>query len=60
VLDEETGSGFRAACQARQLGQILGVPVTHLDAVFYAGEWNELPREKFTAAQHDLTAARPG
>jgi hypothetical protein len=36
------------------------VPVTHLDAVFYAGEWNELPREKFTAAQHDLTAARPG
>jgi adenylate kinase family enzyme len=40
------------------LGQILGVPVTHLDAVFYDDEWNELPREKFAAAQRDL-AARP-
>jgi adenylate kinase family enzyme len=39
---------------ARQLGQILGVPVTHLDAVFYDDEWNELPREKFAAAQRDL------
>jgi hypothetical protein len=41
---------------ARELGQILQAPVTHLDAVFYDDEWNELPMEKFAAAQRDLVA----
>jgi adenylate kinase family enzyme len=44
---------------ARRLGEVLGLPVTHLDAVFYDDEWNELPREKFAAAQRELVAG-PG
>lgn len=43
---------------ARELGEILDAPVTHLDAVFYDDEWNALPMEKFALVQQDL-AARP-
>ncbi|MFD2080114.1 hypothetical protein SAMN05421678_10553 [Actinopolymorpha cephalotaxi] len=39
---------------ARQLGQLLGAPVTHLDVVFYDEAWNRLPTEEFEAAQRDL------
>ncbi|MCX5277762.1 MULTISPECIES: topology modulation protein [Streptomyces] len=42
---------------ARQLGAILGAPVTHLDAVFYDDAWNALDQEKFTTLQRDLVAA---
>lgn len=41
---------------ARQLGGILGVPVTHLDAAFYDDEWNALPMEKFAEVQRELVA----
>jgi adenylate kinase family enzyme len=41
---------------ARQLGGILGAPVTHLDAVYYDDEWNALPKEKFAARQQELVA----
>jgi len=41
---------------ARALGDVLGAPVTHLDAAFYDDEWNELPMEKFAAVQRDLVA----
>jgi adenylate kinase family enzyme len=41
---------------ARQLGAILGAPVTHLDAVYFDDEWNAPPMEKFAAAQRDLVA----
>jgi adenylate kinase family enzyme len=41
---------------ARRLRGILDVPLTHLDDVFYDDEWNELPMEKFAAAQRELVA----
>jgi adenylate kinase family enzyme len=41
---------------ARQLGQLLDLPVTHLDAVYYDAEWNPLPQEEFAAIQRDLVA----
>ncbi|MDT0547689.1 P-loop NTPase family protein [Streptomyces lonegramiae] len=43
---------------ARELGRLLGAPVTHLDAVYYDDEWNALPMEKFEALQRDLVSAR--
>jgi adenylate kinase family enzyme len=43
---------------ARRLGEILDVPVTHLDDVFYDDAWNELPMEKFAAVQRELIAQR--
>jgi len=45
---------------ARQLGQILGVPVTHLDAVFYDDEWNELPARNSPRPSATWPPARPG
>ncbi|MEU6797094.1 topology modulation protein [Nonomuraea wenchangensis] len=42
---------------ARELGCLLGAPVTHLDAVYYDDEWNPLPPEKFEAVQRKLVAA---
>ncbi|MEU0805499.1 topology modulation protein [Streptomyces sp. NPDC005970] len=42
---------------ARELGRLLGAPVTHLDAVYYDDEWNALPMEKFEALQRDLVSA---
>ncbi|GAA2342119.1 topology modulation protein [Dactylosporangium salmoneum] len=41
---------------ARELGKILGAPVTHLDAAFYDNAWNPLPMDKFTELQRDLVA----
>lgn len=42
---------------ARQLGLGLGLPVTHLDALYYDESWNPLPKDEFAALQHDLVAA---
>lgn len=42
---------------ARRLGAALDAPVTHLDVVYYDGEWNALPKEKFAALQEELVAA---
>lgn len=41
---------------ARQLGQRLALPVTHLDAVYYDQEWRPLAQEEFAARQRVLTA----
>jgi adenylate kinase family enzyme len=41
---------------ARRLGTLLDAPVTHLDAVFYDQDWNELPKVEFEARQRDLVA----
>jgi adenylate kinase family enzyme len=39
------------------LGVALGLPVTHLDAVYYDEAWNPLPMDDFAAAQRELVAA---
>jgi adenylate kinase family enzyme len=41
---------------ARTLGAVLDAPVTHLDAVFYDSDWNELPMPEFEAWQRALVA----
>jgi adenylate kinase family enzyme len=41
---------------ARELARQLDLPLTHLDAIYYDADWNELPREEFTAAQQELVA----
>lgn len=42
---------------ARRLGDMLGIGVTHLDALYYDDEWNPAPAEKFALAQQELVAA---
>ncbi|MGW5789141.1 DNA topology modulation protein FlaR [Saccharopolyspora sp. NPDC003752] len=44
---------------ARQLSQRLGLPVTHLDTVFYDADWKPLGQEAFSDRQRTLVA-RPG
>lgn len=41
---------------ARRLGQIIGAPVTHLDAVYYDEDWQTLDQETFAARQRALVA----
>nr|MDT0656681.1 topology modulation protein [Micromonospora sp. DSM 115978] len=41
---------------AGQLAQILGAPLTHLDAIFYDERWNRLPRQEFAVKQEKLVA----
>jgi hypothetical protein len=36
---------------ARQLGQALGLPVVHLDGLYYDQEWNVRPEAQFLALQ---------
>lgn len=42
---------------ARELGRLLNLPITHMDAVYFDDQWNPLPLEKFEAAQRELVAA---
>jgi adenylate kinase family enzyme len=39
---------------APELGAILGVPVTHLDALYYDRHWNPIPARQFARLQCDL------
>ncbi|MFI6220113.1 hypothetical protein ACIBEH_06125 [Nocardia salmonicida] len=41
---------------ANQLAALLGLPLTHLDAVYYDADWNPLPAEEFQAIQRRLVA----
>lgn len=41
---------------ANQLADLLDLPLTHLDAVFYDAEWNRLSQDEFTVRQHTLVA----
>jgi adenylate kinase family enzyme len=42
---------------AKQLGALLDLPVTHLDAIFYDQDWKPLPQDEFAARQEKLVAA---
>ena len=39
---------------ARQLATTLGLPVTHLDAIYYDQDWKPLPQDEFAARQEKL------
>jgi adenylate kinase family enzyme len=41
---------------ANQLGTLLGLPVTHLDGIYYDAGWTPRPQEDFAALQRDLVA----
>jgi adenylate kinase family enzyme len=41
---------------ARELGGLLDLPVTHMDAVYFDHQWNPLPMERFEAVQRKLVA----
>ncbi|MGW0324474.1 hypothetical protein [Nocardia sp. NPDC003183] len=41
---------------ANQLAALLGLPLTHLDAVYYDADWKPLPAEEFQAIQQRLVA----
>jgi adenylate kinase family enzyme len=41
---------------ARELGRLLDLPVTHMDAVYFDDRWNPLPMERFEAVQRQLVA----
>ncbi|MFG2042136.1 topology modulation protein [Dactylosporangium sp. NPDC048998] len=41
---------------ANQLGALLGLPVTHLDALRYRQDWTVVPEAAFVAAQHAVVA----
>jgi len=42
---------------ARQLGRTLGLPVIHLDALFWRPGWVETPRDEWEVLQRTLIAA---
>ncbi|MEV4124191.1 hypothetical protein [Nocardia sp. NPDC049707] len=42
---------------ANQLAALHGLPLTHLDAVYYDPDWNPLPAEEFQAIQQRLVDA---
>jgi adenylate kinase family enzyme len=39
---------------ANRLGALLGLSVTHLDALYYDANWNPLPHDEFAALQRKL------
>ena len=41
---------------ARQLGRLLDLPLTHLDAIYYDQDWKPLPHDEFAAKQEKLVA----
>ncbi|MCP2354189.1 adenylate kinase family enzyme [Nonomuraea thailandensis] len=41
---------------ANRLGAALGIPVTHLDALYYDDTWTPLPQEEFARRQRSLVA----
>lgn len=49
-------SGSGKSTLARQLGARLGLPITHLDHLFWRPGWISAPPEEFEAAQAAVTA----
>jgi adenylate kinase family enzyme len=46
------GSG--KSVTARRLGDLLGLPVVHLDTLYYDRDWNTLPADQFATRQREL------
>jgi adenylate kinase family enzyme len=49
--------GAGKTVMARRLGQLLGLPITHLDQLRYDASWNLIPEDEFVAAQRERAAA---
>ncbi|GGK79390.1 topology modulation protein [Mangrovihabitans endophyticus] len=49
-------SGAGKTVLARTLGDLLDLPVTHLDQLRYDSDWNVIAEPDFVAAQHQLVA----
>jgi adenylate kinase family enzyme len=50
-------SGSGKTVLARRLADRLGLPVVHLDALYYDGDWNPTAIDRFAALQRGLVAA---
>jgi len=50
-------SGAGKSTFARRLGAALGLPVTHLDRLFWRPGWTQAPRDEFHAAQQEIVAS---
>jgi adenylate kinase family enzyme len=53
-------SGSGKSTLARQLGQQLGLPVVHLDVLYWSSGWQERETEDSARASPRRTAATPG
>ncbi|MYW04615.1 topology modulation protein [Streptomyces sp. SID3343] len=49
-------SGAGKTVLAHELGERLGLPVTHLDGLYYRDDWSVLPAEEFAEAQREIVA----
>lgn len=49
-------SGAGKTVLSRTLGDLLDLPVTHLDQLRYVSDWNVIAEPDFVAAQHQLVA----
>jgi adenylate kinase family enzyme len=49
-------SGAGKTVLANQLGALLGIPVTHLDALRYDADWNLVAEDEFAARQREVVA----
>ncbi|MCC2685141.1 MAG: flaR [Paenibacillaceae bacterium] len=56
IMVTGVSSGVGKSTFARQLGEALHLPVTHLDSLYWMPGWVEAPREQFAASQREVAA----
>jgi adenylate kinase family enzyme len=49
-------AGSGKTTYALRLGRVLGLPVTHLDAIYWTSDWKEVEREQFEERQRRCVA----